>query len=98
MEKRRLKRTRMYHPARVMVQGEGVEHCTIHNLTGLGLCIELAFEAERLPDTFEFSLDNFRTVHVCKTIWREDCHAGVAFDGPPPQSGAGRRAKLRLVK
>ena len=98
MENRRLKRTRMFHPARVLVQGEAVHHCTVHNLTGLGLCIELTFEADQLPDTFDFSFDNFRTVHVCKTIWREENVAGVAFEKPPQVSPTNRRAKLRIVK
>jgi len=68
MENRRIKRTKTYHPAKVLVQDESVHHCTVHNLTGLGLCIELTFEADQLPDTFDFSFDNFQTVHVCKTI------------------------------
>jgi hypothetical protein len=51
-----------------------------------------------LPDTFDFSFDNFRTVHVCKTIWREDNVAGVTFERPPQGSPASRRAKLRVVK
>ena len=98
MENRRLKRTRTYHPAKVLVQDEAVHHCTVHNLTGFGLCIELIFEADQLPDTFDFSFDNFRTVHICKTIWREENVAGVTFEGPLLESPASRRAKLRIVK
>jgi hypothetical protein len=98
MENRRLKRTRTYHPAKVLVQDEAVHHCTVHNLTGFGLCIELTFEADELPDTFDFSFDNFKTVHVCKTIWREDNVAGVTFERPPQGSPGSRRAKLRVVK
>ncbi len=98
MKDRRLKRTKTYHPARILVQGETVHHCTVHNFTGLGICIELTFEAEQLPDTFEFSLDHFRTFYVCKTIWREDNIAGVAFEMPQPESPASRRPKLRVVK
>src|ERR1700750_3035409 len=98
MENRRLKRTRTYHPAKVVVQDEAVHHGTVHNLTGFGLCIELTFEADELPDTFDFSFDNFKTVHVCKTIWREDNGAGVTFERPPQGSPGSRRAKLRVVK
>ena len=98
MENRRLMRTRTYHPAKVMVRDEGVHHCLVHNLTGLGLCIELTFEAEQLPDRFDFSFDNFRTVHICKTIWREENVAGVTFERPLLESPASRRAKLRIVK
>ena len=98
MKDRRLKRTKTYHPARILVQGESEHHCTVHNFTELGVCIELTFEAELLPDTFEFSLDNFRTFYVCKTIWREDHVAGAVFERPPTQSPEIRRAKLRIVK
>ena len=98
MENRRVTRTRAYNPAKVMVQDEDVHPCLVHNLTGLGLCIELTFEAEQLPDKFDFSFDNFRTVHVCKTIWREDNVAGVTFEKSPQESPASRRAKLRIVK
>jgi hypothetical protein len=98
MEHRRSKRTRAYHPARILLDESNVHHCTVHNFTNAGVCIELMFEAERLPDKFEFSLDNFRTVYICKTIWREDHVAGVVFETPPPASPEGRRASLRLVK
>ena len=98
MKDRRSKRTKTYHPARILVQDETVHHCTVHNFTDLGVCIELTFEAEELPDRFEFSLDGFRTFYVCKTIWREDNVAGVVFENPPPESPASRRAKLRIVK
>jgi hypothetical protein len=98
MKDRRSKRTRAYHPARILVEGETVHHCTVHNFTALGVCIELTFEAEELPDTFEFSLDGFRTFYVCRTIWREDNVAGAAFEERPPEPPATRRAKLRLVK
>jgi hypothetical protein len=97
MEKRRSKRTRTYHPAKISVHDSTIHHCTIHNFTGAGVCIELTFEAEQLPDKFEFSLDNFRTFYVCKTIWREDHVAGVAFETPPAETPENRRAKLRIV-
>jgi hypothetical protein len=98
MENRRSKRTKTYHPARISVHGSTIHPCTVHNFTGAGVCIELAFEAEQLPDKFEFSLDNFRTFYVCKTIWREDYVAGVVFETPPTESPESRRAKLRIVR
>jgi hypothetical protein len=98
MEQRRSKRTRTYHPARILVQGSTVHHCTVHNFTSAGACIELTFEAEQLPDKFEFSFDKFRTVHVCKTIWREDYVAGVVFETLSAASPESRRASLRIVR
>jgi hypothetical protein len=97
MEERRLKRTKTYHPARILVDGSTIHHCTVHNFTSGGVCIELAFEAEQLPDNFEFSLDNFKTFYACKAIWRDDYVAGVVFETPPPESPESRRAKLRIV-
>ena len=98
MDNRRITRTRLYRPAKLLVPDDAVHHCAVHNLTGNGLCIELTFDADQLPDTFDFSFDNFRTVHICRTIWREDNIAGVTFEKPPSESAAGRRAKLRIVK
>jgi PilZ domain len=98
LEHRRSKRTKTYRPARILIQDSTVHHCTVHNFTSSGVCIELTFEAEQLPDKFEFSLDNFRTFYVCKTIWREDCVAGVAFETLPTESPESRRAKLRIVR
>src|SRR3979411_3413065 len=97
MEHRRSKRTKTYHPGRILVHGSTVQHCTVHNFSSAGVCIELSFVAELLPDQFEFSLDNFQTVYVCKTIWREDYVAGVVFQTPTPASPESRRAKLRVV-
>jgi len=98
MEDRRSKRTKTYHPARILVDGSTIHHCTVHNFTDAGVCIELPFEAEQLPDEFEFSLDHFRTSYVCRAIWRDDYVAGVAFETPPPESPESRRAKLRIVR
>lgn len=98
MKERISKRTRAYQPGRILIQSEAVHHCTVHNFTDRGICLELTFEAEQLPDRFEFSLDSFKTVYFCKTIWREDYVAGVAFETPPSEPPARGRAKLRLVK
>ena len=100
MESRGAKRSSSgYRPAKVsFAPGDAAYFCVVHNRSDRGLCIELTFEADELPDYFEFSFDDFRTVHTCKTVWREDNIAGVAFENPPPESPASRRAQLRLVK
>ena len=77
MQDRRSNRTKTYHPARILVEGSTIYHCTVHNFTPYGVCIELPFEAEELPDKFEFSLDHFQTFYACNTVWREDYVAGV---------------------
>jgi hypothetical protein len=99
MEKcRRAQRARAFRPARIsFVPGSDAHFCIVHNHSERGLCIELTFEAEELPDHFEFSFDGFQTVYVCKTVWREDNVAGVSVEGPRPESSASRRAKFRTV-
>lgn len=88
-----------YRPARVVVApGEAAYFCVVHNSSDCGLCIELTFDAGELPDLFEFSFDDFRTIYICKTVWREENVAGIAFKSPPPEGPASRRAKFRLVK
>ena len=67
MENRRSKRTKTLSPGKdLQIHDSTVHHCTVHNFTGSGVCIELTFEAEQLPDQLEFSLDNFRTFYVCQ--------------------------------
>lgn len=99
MDNRRTKRSSSgYRPAKVsFAPDDGAHFCVVHNGSDQGLCIELTFEARLLPDHFELSFDNFRTVHSCRIVWQEDNIAGVAFDRRPPQSPEGRRAKLRIV-
>jgi hypothetical protein len=53
-------------------------------------CIELTFEADQLPETFDFSFDNFRAAHVCKTIWCEDNVAGRHLRKAVPCKPAGK--------
>jgi hypothetical protein len=101
MEKRRLQRTKIRHPGKISIRGERVHGCTVHNVTGLGICIELAAKIDELRDTLDFSFDNFRTVHSCKVIWHQGNLAGVAFEQQPPPALAfdvSRRAKLKMVK
>src|ERR1700730_9156837 len=98
LEHRRSKRTKTYRPARILIQDSTVHHCTVHNFTSSGVCIELTFEDEQLPDRLEFSFDNFQQITTRKTIWREDYVAVVVFEAPPPASPESRRASLRVVR
>jgi PilZ domain-containing protein len=100
MDKRRAKRSSSgYQPARIsFAAGETAQLCVVHNRSDRGLCIELMIEADELPDRFELSFDNFQTIHVCKTVWRDDNIAGVSFESPSSEPDVSRRAQLRLVK
>ena len=100
MERRRLQRTKIHHPGKVLNKKETVHECVVHNITGLGVCIEVCFETEQLPEELAFSFDNFRTIHTCKTIWRESNLAGIAFENlpnAPKLSDGSRGAKLKLA-
>lgn len=72
----------------------------VHNITGLGICIEFGFQAEQLSDQLDFSFDNFRTFHTCKVIWREKRLAGIAFESSPqpPQLLDGSRGAMVKLK
>ena len=100
MERRRSQRTRIRHPAKIFVADEIVHDCIVHNLTPLGICIELAFRADSLPEAMDFSFDNFRTIHRCKIIWQEGCLIGIAFEvsaKAPRVTYGSRAAKLKVA-
>jgi hypothetical protein len=101
VERRRLTRTKILHPGKILAQEETVYSCVVHNLTGIGACIELDPKIEQLPAAIAFSFDNFRTIHACKIIWREGHFAGIEFENRPelPQRrDVSRDAKLILAK
>ena len=97
MDRRRAKRAKTYQLAKMSVDRDGFDLCVVHDRTDRGLCIELAFGADCLPDAFELSFDRFRTSHACKVIWRDDRSAGIEFCVAPPASLRKRRAVLRVV-
>jgi hypothetical protein len=101
VERRRLQRTKIRHPGKILGQQEAFHDCVVHNITGLGVCIELGLQAEQLSQHLDFSFDNFHTIHTCSIIWREENLAGIAFEIPSvsPQSFDGRRgARFKLTK
>jgi hypothetical protein len=101
VERRRVRRTKILYPGKLLAQGETVYNCIVHNLTGIGACIELESKIEQLPAAIDFSFDNFRTIHACKIVWREGHFAGIEFESSPelPQRrDVSRDAKLILAK
>jgi len=100
MEKRRASRSSSgYKPAKLSFgPGKATHFCIVHNRSDRGLCLELTFEADELPNHFELSFDDFRTVHTCKTVWRDDNIAGVAYESSSSEAHPGGQTKLRLVK
>ena len=98
VERRRSQRTKIRHPGRLLIPDGVIFDCVVHNLTVLGICIELACLADQLPEGIDFSFDNFRTAHRCRVIWREGNLIGAALeDQPHPTSTptGSRAAKLK---
>ena len=74
IERRRLQRTRVAQPAKVLAEEADVGHdCTVENLNTLGACIffDAATIAE-LPRKFDLTFDNCHTYWHCDVIWRDD--------------------------
>ena len=57
----------------------GVHSCTVRDVTNLGAGIR-AQDLNVLPLNFALSFDNFRTVRMCRLIWRQGDFLGVAFE------------------
>jgi hypothetical protein len=74
IERRRLPRTRVAQPAKVLAEDADVGHdCTVENLNTLGACI--SFDAgtfAELPRKFDLTFDNCHTYWQCDVIWRDD--------------------------
>ena len=73
IERRRLQRTRVAQPAKVLAEDAEVRHdCTVENLNTLGACIsfDTATVAE-LPRKFDLTFDNCHTYWHCDVIWRD---------------------------
>ena len=96
-ERRRVPRTAVCKPARVMLDRNQIIDCTVRNLTSIGACVEISdTEIESMSENVDFSFDNFHTVHIAKIIWRDNTRIGVAFENVAAVSDAfSCRAKLR---
>ncbi len=98
VERRRLQRTVIGHPAKVAAGDETIYRCVVHNVTGLGICVELDFSAEQLPEKMAFSFDNSKTTQTCKFIWSEGYVAGIEFDQAPYMGDVSRAAVLKPIR
>jgi len=57
----------------------GVHACTVHDVTNSGAGIRLQ-GLKIMPLEFALSFDNFRSVRMCRLIWRQSVFFGVAFE------------------
>jgi hypothetical protein len=49
----------------------GVHSCTVRDITNLGAGIRIEQDLKIVPLDFALSFDNFRTVRMCRLIWRQ---------------------------
>jgi hypothetical protein len=78
-ERRSVGRTKIQKDALLFFSEQnGVHSCTVLNVTnlGAGICVQ---NLPVLPLKFAMSFDNFRTVRMCRLIWRQGDFLGVAF-------------------
>lgn len=71
IERRRLVRTKVEQPAKVLAEDADVLHrCVVADFSTLGACIVWDAElVKELPPKFDLSFDNYRTFWVCEVIW-----------------------------
>lgn len=57
----------------------GISSCTVCDVTNSGAGIRLQ-GLKILPLEFALSFDNFRSVRMCRLVWRQSDFFGVAFE------------------
>jgi hypothetical protein len=78
-ERRSLGRTKILKGALLFFsERAGVHSCTVRDVTTRGAGIR-AQDLKVIPLEFALSFDNFRTVRMCRLIWRDGEFLGVAF-------------------
>jgi hypothetical protein len=70
IDQRRKVRTKVAHPAKVIVKA-AVYDCIVDDLTTLGACVSVdtGIIAD-LPQIFDLTFDNCHTFWSCRVIWR----------------------------
>ena len=72
MERRRLPRTKVAQPAKVLANdAQGTHDCTVENLNTLGACVSFdATTFTELLHEFDLTFDNCHTYWHCVVIWQ----------------------------
>jgi hypothetical protein len=84
IERRSIERTRIDRSALMFFTGQdGVFSCGLRDATNLGAGIRLN-GLNIVPLNFDLSVDNFRTIRMCRLVWRDNDFIGVAFGSPVP--------------
>jgi hypothetical protein len=80
VERRSLDRTATSKGALLFFTAQrGVFACDVCDLTEVGARLRLN-GLHMLPQHFNLSFDNFRTVRKCRLIWRQGDFIGMAFE------------------
>jgi hypothetical protein len=79
-ERRSIGRTKILKEALLFFSEKtGVQSCTVHDVTNGGAGIRTQ-DLQIMPVDFALSFDGFRTLRMCRLIWRHDDSLGVAFE------------------
>jgi hypothetical protein len=78
LERRRLPRTRIFAPAKVIPGPSLGCVCVVRNITSLGALLEFQSIAV-LPIVFELTFDSARTLRFCRMVWRTKTKIGLEF-------------------
>ena len=82
---RRKARTKVTHPAKIIVKAVAAYDCIVDDLSALGACVSFdAAATADLPHNFDLSFDNCRTFWSCRVIWRNKNggRIGVTWKNP----------------
>jgi hypothetical protein len=78
-ERRALARTTINRDALMFFAGQDrVHECCVRNVTNFGAGLRLN-RVNVLPSEFGISFDRFRTMRLCRLIWRDGDFLGVDF-------------------
>ena len=78
LERRRIPRTRIFAPAKV-IYGQSLGcACVVRNITTLGAFLEF-HSVTVLPTVFDLTFDSARTLRFCRMAWRTRTKIGVEF-------------------
>jgi hypothetical protein len=61
-------------------EATGVHSCTVRDVTNLGAGIRIEQNLKIVPLDFALSFDNFRTIRMCRLVWRQGDFLGVVFE------------------
>ena len=71
IERRRLPRTKVAQPAKVLVEADAGHDCIVENLNTMGACI--SFDATTFAELphIDLTFDNCHTYWHCDVIWQD---------------------------